>query len=46
MFQVMLALKKNDFSGFLIDDHVPKMSNDSPWNHRGRAHALVTCLAC
>ena len=39
MFEVMLALKKSGFNGFLIDDHVPKMSNDSPWNHRGRAHA-------
>jgi mannonate dehydratase len=39
MFQVMLALKKNKFNGFLIDDHVPKMNNDSAWNHRGRAHA-------
>jgi len=39
MFQVMLALKKNNFGGFIIDDHVPKLTGDSVWNHRGRAHA-------
>ena len=27
------------FHGFLIDDHVPHMVNDSPWAHRGRAFA-------
>ena len=26
--------------GFLLDDHVPKMDDDSDWNHRGRAHAI------
>jgi len=39
MFKVMLKLKEVGFKGFLIDDHVPKMVNDSPWNHRGRAFA-------
>jgi mannonate dehydratase len=31
------ALKEIGFHGFLIDDHVPHMVNDSPWAHRGRA---------
>lgn len=39
MFKVMLKLKEVGFKGFLIDDHVPKMVNDTPWNHRGRAYA-------
>lgn len=37
--QVMRKLKQVGFNGFIIDDHVPKMVNDSPWNHRGRAYA-------
>jgi mannonate dehydratase len=39
MFKVMLKLKEVGFKGFLIDDHVPKMVGDTPWNHRGRAFA-------
>ena len=35
--EVMVLLAKNGFDGFLLDDHVPKMDNDSDWNHRGRA---------
>jgi mannonate dehydratase len=35
----MLKLKQVGFKGFMIDDHVPKMANDSSWNHRGRAYA-------
>src|SRR5438309_2470298 len=30
-------LKEVGFNGFIIDDHVPHMVNDSPWAHRGRA---------
>jgi mannonate dehydratase len=37
MFAVMCKLKEVGFKGFLIDDHVPHMVNDSPWGHRGRA---------
>jgi mannonate dehydratase len=33
----MRALKEAGFSGFIIDDHVPHMVDDSDWNHRGRA---------
>ncbi|MBN9303798.1 MAG: hypothetical protein BGO82_15605 [Devosia sp. 67-54] len=38
--EVMVLLARNGFDGFLLDDHVPKMDNDSDWNHRGRAHAI------
>ena len=38
--EVLLELKKNGFNGFILDDHVPKMVNDSPWGHRARAHAI------
>jgi mannonate dehydratase len=34
---VMKALKDVHFTGFIIDDHVPRMVNDTPWCHRGRA---------
>jgi mannonate dehydratase len=27
------------FSGFIIDDHVPQLVDDTSWGHRGRAHA-------
>lgn len=28
------------FDGFLLDDHVPHMTGDSPYGHRARAHAI------
>jgi mannonate dehydratase len=37
---VMVALKQSGFDGFLLDDHVPHMDDDSEWAHRGRAHAI------
>ncbi len=40
MFEVMKTLKEVGFNGFLLDDHVPMMSNDSGWNNRSRAFAL------
>jgi mannonate dehydratase len=36
----MLALRRVGFDGFLLDDHVPHMDDDSTWQHRGRAHAI------
>lgn len=36
----MLALRRSGFTGFLLDDHVPHMDDDTAWNHRGRAHAI------
>jgi mannonate dehydratase len=38
--EVMMQLRKTGFDGFLLDDHVPHMDDDSDWNHRGRAHAI------
>jgi mannonate dehydratase len=38
--EVMLLLKRNGFTGFVLDDHVPHMDGDTDWNHRGRAHAI------
>jgi mannonate dehydratase len=35
--QTVKTLKDAGFRGFIIDDHVPHMVNDSPWAHRGRA---------
>jgi mannonate dehydratase len=37
---IMLLLKRNGFTGFLLDDHVPHMDDDTDWCHRGRAHAI------
>ena len=37
--EAMRTLKSVGFTGFLIDDHVPHMVDDSDWGHRGRAHA-------
>ncbi len=34
----MRALKEVGFDGFIIDDHVPRMVDDTDWGHRGRAH--------
>jgi mannonate dehydratase len=36
---VMRTLQEVSFTGFIIDDHVPRLINDTEWSHRGRAHA-------
>lgn len=36
---VMGALIDTGFRGFIIDDHVPRMVDDTTFAHRGRAHA-------
>jgi mannonate dehydratase len=38
--RVMRTLKKVGFTGFILDDHVPRMSGDTKYAHRGRAHAI------
>lgn len=40
MFAVMKTLHELNFKGYLIDDHVPMMSNDGGWNSRSRAFAI------
>jgi mannonate dehydratase len=37
--EAMRTLKRVGFTGFLIDDHVPHVVDDTDWGHRGRAHA-------
>jgi mannonate dehydratase len=49
-FAVMQTLREVGFQGFIIDDHVPRMVNDTKWCHRGRAwstgylQALLTAV--
>ncbi len=43
--ETMRALKQAGFSGFIIDDHVPHLIDDTEWNHRGHAHATGYLLA-
>ncbi|WP_218823648.1 mannonate dehydratase [Inquilinus limosus] len=38
--EAMALLRRSGFTGFLLDDHVPHMDDDTDWNHRGRAHAI------
>lgn len=37
---VLRSLKRAGFTGFILDDHVPMMDEDSSWGHRARAHAI------
>ncbi len=37
---IIRALHRSGFDGFLLDDHVPFMVNDTDYGHRGRAHAI------
>ncbi|NKB72360.1 MAG: TIM barrel protein [Candidatus Latescibacteria bacterium] len=39
-FAVVKTLKEVGFDGFMITDHVPRIVDDSPWGHRGRAHCI------
>jgi mannonate dehydratase len=38
--EIILLLREVGFNGFMLDDHVPHMDDDTEWNHRGRAHAI------
>ena len=37
--ETIRALKQVGFNGFILPDHVPRMTNDTDWCHRGRAWA-------
>jgi mannonate dehydratase len=37
--EAMRTLKEVGFTGFMIDDHVPHVVDDTHWGHRGRAQA-------
>jgi mannonate dehydratase len=39
VYAAVRTLKEVGFRGFIIDDHVPHLVNDTPWGHRGRAFA-------
>jgi mannonate dehydratase len=45
VIDALRTLKEVGFSGFIIDDHVPHLIDDSDWNHRGHAHATGYILA-
>jgi mannonate dehydratase len=45
LVEAMKTFKECGFTGFLIDDHVPHMVDDSEWGHRGRAYATGYMLA-
>lgn len=36
--KVLVAMKDCGFDGYVMDDHVPAIVNDTPWGHRARAH--------
>lgn len=38
--EIITLLARNGFDGFLLDDHVPRLSFDSPWGHRSHAYAI------
>jgi len=38
--EALLALRDCGFTGFLLDDHVPHLDDDTAWCHRGRANAI------
>ena len=37
---VMRALRRVGFDGFILDDHVPRLTGDTAYAYRGRAHAI------
>jgi len=41
----MQALKEVGFTGFMLDDHVPHIVDDTEWGHRGRAYATGYIMA-
>ena len=38
--RVLRALRRVGFDGFILDDHVPRLVDDSDYMHRGRAHTI------
>lgn len=37
---IVRKLREVGFRGFVLDDHVPRLVNDSAYGHRGRAYAI------
>ena len=40
MFEALKTYREVGFRGFLIDDHVPRIVDDTEWGHRSRAFAI------
>ncbi len=40
MFRMLQVYKEVGFDGFVVDDHVPHVVDDTPWGHRSRAYAM------
>ena len=40
MMTALKVYRESGFTGFILDDHVPHLVNDSPWGHRSRAYAI------
>lgn len=40
MFAMLKLYKECGFDGFIVDDHVPHVVDDTPWGHRSRAYAM------
>ncbi len=40
MFAALKTYKEAGFDGFIIDDHVPHLVDDTNWGHRSRAYAM------
>jgi len=38
--EILIELDKAGFDGFLIDDHVPELTNDTVYGHRARAYTI------
>jgi mannonate dehydratase len=38
--EVIDLLRRQGFDGYLLDDHVPQIVDDTQWGHRARAHAI------
>lgn len=43
--EAIRTLKEVGFTGFIIDDHVPQMLDDSQWRHRGHAYSTGYIMA-
>ncbi len=40
MYRMLEVYKEVGFDGFIVDDHVPHLVDDTRWGHRSRAYAM------
>jgi mannonate dehydratase len=38
--EILMELDKAGFGGFLVDDHVPELTNDTVYGHRARSYTI------